>query len=529
MKSSTLSLLLCFAVAGPAFSKPDRAPDLTLKAETAWELPAEGGRTLHTFVIPSSALEGPRFVEAIQLRPGSIGYIRHGVVRSDTTDDSRLLDAESAVIGIPGRPILSTLNRPNGVFAVWTPAAPISEAPAGTAWRIHPYTDLVVTLHLFPDGQTHSIQPEIDLWFAETEPTQQLLNLRLAKETIELSPGESRMIGDSWIAPAPFWVNAVYFDANERATKFRLEFLAPEAIGARLARADAWNPGSESHQFQQLPERRRIPASARFDLKVSYENTAAQGENPPREIRHGFTVADEICEAHIRIIAHNSPTAMRLTESISLHQLNLEIEANEAEIERNGGRVRTHSRLALLYSDLGEHEAAMDEGRKAVELGLENPEAHAALAGAYLANGFTFSAQEHAEKAIELDQFNASGWFNLGIVFLEYGFPVRALNCFENARQEEPRNLRFLNNLSSLLIHEKRYEEAQKHLEVLLMIEPRHAKATANLGRIHEMTADPEKAIELYRRALEIAPEMSISIGPRLEKLTGVRPPELAP
>lgn len=539
MKRAVLAIFVSLLGVAPGFSQqpeaagkgsgPDREPDLTLKAEAAWQLPAEGERTLHSFVIPGSAIDGPRFVEAMRLRPGSIGYIRHGVIRSDPTDDSRILDAESEVVGIPGRPSVSTLYRPNGVFAVWSPAQPISVAPAGTSWRVHQHLDFVVTLHLFPDGEARSIQPEIDLWFTDEEPAQQLLTMRLANEAIELSAGETLTVNDSIVMPAPTWVTAVYFDANRLATRFRLEFVAPETIGARIAKVDDWSPGSFSHQFRQLPDRLRVPAGAHFELHATFENSEARAGGEPREIRHGFTTDDEICEAWVQLIAHNQPTAIRLAETISLHQLMLAIEAAESEIERIGGRVRTHSRLALLYSDLGEGETAVSHGRKAVALGPNSAEAHAALAGAYLSNGFQFSAQEHAEKALEIDQTNASAWFNLGNVLLSYEFPERALNCYENARQFEPRNPRFLNNLSSMLIEEKKLEEARKHLEMLLVIEPRHARAIANLGRIHEQTAEPEKAIELYRKALEIAPDLAITIGPRLEKLTGVRSPAPAP
>ncbi|MEM7011476.1 MAG: tetratricopeptide repeat protein [Verrucomicrobiota bacterium] len=518
---------------------PGQEPDLTLSAAGAMPLAAEGDPQLHTFVIPVGGEEA-RYVEKLQLRPGSIGYVRHAVIRMDSSLESQRRDSKTQEAGFPGRPLYNSVRQPHGLFAVWTPKAQVSVAPEGASWRIHPHSDLVVTLHLFPDGMEHSIQPKLDLWFADEPGRQQLLSARLANETLDLAPDQKRAMSDTLAIPAPVWVSGYYVNANRLGDGYRVEYATPVAtppseedeedekqriygMGARLGRGTEWKPASAKHQFTALAGRVRVPAMTRFDIQIDFANTEENAGRAPIQTEWGSRASDEIAEVYLQLIAHNEPTAIIVGRAIAIHQLGLAIEAAEKRLQDDPENSKAHAELAYLYADIGGGETAVSHGRKAVSLRPEDSNAHAALAAAYLASGFQFSAQEHAEKAIDLDQSNANAWFNLGNVFLHYEIPVRARNCYQNAADLEPRDTRFLNNLATMLIDAKEHEEARQLLEKTLLIDPLHARANANMARIYEATFEPQKAIESYKRALDLAPELAATFGPRLEKLTGKR------
>lgn len=518
---------------------PERDPDLTLTAEGELTLAAEGDPQLHTFVIPIGG-ENARYVEALRLQPGSIGYVRHAVIRMDASLESQRRDAETDEAGFPGRPHYNSVRQPGGLFAVWTPQAQVSTAPSGASWRLHPHADLVVTLHLFPDGMEHAIQPKLDLWLTEEPSRQQLLTARMANETLDLEPEQKRTMRDVLAMSAPVWVSGFYVNANRLGAGYRVEYATPVAtppsadeeednkrrvygMGARLGKGSDWKPASATHQWKALPDRIRVPALTRFDMLIDFENTEAKAGRAPVQTRWGPAPDDEVAEVYLQLIAHNEPTAIVVARTIAIHQLGLAIEAAETRLLDDPESAKSHAELAYLYADIGGGDTAVAHGRKAVALNPDSSDSHAALAAAYLVSGFHFSAQEHAEKAIELDQANANAWFNLGNVFLHYEIPVRARSCYQNASDLEPRDTRFLNNLATMLIDAKEHEEAQQLLEKVLLIDPLHARANANMARIYEATFEPEKAIESYRRALDLAPELAATFGPRLEKLTGGR------
>ena len=63
-------------------------------------------------------------------------------------------------------------------------------------------------------------------------------------------------------------------------------------------------------------------------------------------------------------------------------------------------------------------------------------------------------------------------------------------------------------NLANVLDQQDRWDEAREHYERALTINPFHARAMNNLGIGYSRRGQPEKAVPLYRHAIEAAPDL---------------------
>ena len=96
--------------------------------------------------------EATRWVEHVELRPGSRTAVHHARVMVDETPSSRQLDLQDPEPGFDGMDLLSGAGNPDGHFIGWTPGKTRLRPLDGMAWRLEPGTDLVVQLHMQTSG-----------------------------------------------------------------------------------------------------------------------------------------------------------------------------------------------------------------------------------------------------------------------------------------------------------------------------------------------------------------------------------------
>ena len=116
-------------------------PDLIVKLP-ALTVPADGRDRFWNLVVPIPLTE-TRWVEAIELRPGTKTVVHHARLRVDTTSSSRDLADQDENPGFDGN-IASAASSPRGHFLGWTPGRTRLPPLEGITWRLDPGTDLVV-------------------------------------------------------------------------------------------------------------------------------------------------------------------------------------------------------------------------------------------------------------------------------------------------------------------------------------------------------------------------------------------------
>src|SRR5213594_2812920 len=176
------------------------SPDLIVTLPQAYSLQAEGTDVFRVFVLPVPIAK-TRFVRGFEFRPGNSRVVHHANIRLDKTPASRALDEAEPEPGYSGL-IARSAGYPEGHFLGWTPGQVSPLLPKDLSWRLDPHTDLVIETHMQPSGRRESVQPSIGLYFSDMPPTRTPAMLRLSRQNIDISAGDSQyIITDSYVLP----------------------------------------------------------------------------------------------------------------------------------------------------------------------------------------------------------------------------------------------------------------------------------------------------------------------------------------
>src|SRR5919198_6115687 len=108
--------------------------------------------------------------------------------------------------------------------------------------------------------------------------------------------------------------------------------------------------------------------------------------------------------------------------------------------------------------------------------------------------------QAAAARRVE-DEFDAGQWFDLGLE-LEVSAPEDARDAYRRALELDPHHADARVNLGRLLVESGRAEEAETHFRVVLADHPDHATAWYNLGIALEDRRRPSDAVKAYEQAI---------------------------
>jgi hypothetical protein len=136
-------------------------PDLILKAEKSYMLPARGTDRYWNFNLPVPIHE-TRWVRAVEIRPGDKRLVHHANILVDRYESARIMEKikGSGFGGMEVR-IASEVFDPDSHFLLWKPGTVVTNEPDGMALRLDKGTDLVLNTHLQPSGKAEPIQPSV--------------------------------------------------------------------------------------------------------------------------------------------------------------------------------------------------------------------------------------------------------------------------------------------------------------------------------------------------------------------------------
>ncbi|NIP46524.1 MAG: tetratricopeptide repeat protein, partial [Gammaproteobacteria bacterium] len=436
-------------------------PDMVVTMDTPFTVPADGVDVFRNFVLPIP-VSTPRWVAAVELRPGNPRVVHHAVMQVDPSRSSRRRDEEDAAPGFSGMDMAGS-EPPGGQLIGWTPGK-IPVVDERLAWRLEPGSDLVLQLHMVPTGKPESVAPRVGLHFADSPPPEEAFSLLMRNDNIDIPAGDSHyVIEDSLTLPTAVRAVGIYPHAHYLGKSIEARARLPDGSTRTLIDIPKWDFNwQDDYRFA---EPLVLPAGTTISMRFVYDNSSGNALNPhdpPERVRFGNRSSDEMATLTIQVLA---------------------------ERERDQPLLRE----------------ALMRGR--LEKNPDNWFAHNALGSALRAQGRLDEALSHIDAAIRLHPRHPQLRYNLGNALLDGGRVAEAITSYQQALTIEPDHPKAHNNLAVAFQQSGQLERAVHHYRQQLTVTPFDVRAHANLGTALYDQGNLQAADAAFTRALELDPE----------------------
>jgi hypothetical protein len=270
-------------------------PDLVLEMDEPFEVRAEGRDIYRYFVLPAE-LPDDQWITAIEVRPSARAVVHHVLFFADTTGKARELDEADEKPGFRGRGF-----RAENQIGGWAVGTQAQHYPDGLAVPIAKGSDLVLQTHFHPTGKVEYEKTKVGLYFAEKAPGRQLVAFQVpplygSMAGIDIPAGEAEfIIEDSWTVPVAIDLINVWGHAHQTCVSMKGTATLPDGTVKPILHLPEWDFNWQTIYQYAKPE--RLPAGTRIDVKLVWDNSADNPDNPnnpPERIKWGEQSTDEM-------------------------------------------------------------------------------------------------------------------------------------------------------------------------------------------------------------------------------------------
>jgi Tfp pilus assembly protein PilF len=484
-------------------------PDLVVAMKEPYSVRADGADVFRTFVLPIPTAT-PRYVRALEFRPGNARVVHHANLGVDRTRSSRQLDARDPEPGYAGG-MERDARYPEGQLLGWTPGQAARAVPEGTQWRLEPGSDLIVQLHLQPTGKPEAVQVSAGLYFTDAPPTRTPIGLRLGSETIDIPPAvRDYVVSDTYVLPTAVDVVAIQPHAHNLARRMEATATLPDGATRWLIAIDDWDFRWQDVYRYATPI--ALPKGSTIAMRYVYDNSAANPRNPhapPARIVWGQNTSDEMGDLWVQVIPASPADTAILGEDFRRKAHAEDLAAYTKLLKGDPSNPLRHDAVAQLYLDEGRIDDAIAELRRSLQLNAESATTHYNLGYALSARGRRDEAMAELREALRLDPDYALAHNNLGALLEVTGRLDDARAHFERAVALRPDNVEARSNLAQLLSNRGQPAAAAGQFRAVLALRPDHVQALAGLAWIQATAADPalrnpDEAVQRAERAVDL-------------------------
>lgn len=276
------------------------APDVVLQPAEEFTIPASGPDIYRCFVIPTNS-DHDLNLSAIEFRPSNRRVVHHLNAYYSTRKTGRELDAAD-----PG-PGYTSFSGPGfqaeGELGFWAAGNEPFHLPDGVARRLPRGSDLILQVHYHPTGKPEVDRTGVGLYFARGT-VQRIFHWADATNVdFRIPPGRPNVeVKASWFVPEDVEALAVTPHMHQIGKDFRMTVAHPDGRTEDLLLIPAWDPDWQSTYLFEKPV--TLPKGCVVNVVAHYDNTAhARNPNaPPRSVRWGPGVHDEMCVGYIGVI-----------------------------------------------------------------------------------------------------------------------------------------------------------------------------------------------------------------------------------
>ncbi|MDH5387441.1 MAG: tetratricopeptide repeat protein [Gammaproteobacteria bacterium] len=180
-------------------------------------------------------------------------------------------------------------------------------------------------------------------------------------------------------------------------------------------------------------------------------------------------------------------------------------DAYQASIRVAPGEINPRLGMASLLPDTEQGRVDAEEiYMQVLNLRPNESRAYSRLAAIYNKQGRDKDAQTAYEKSVEFNPSSASARYNLGLLLLKKKKWQEAIDQFQAVLNIDTNNAKAHFNLGRSYYKLKNYEQALKHYQNALSLRSGdYPEVAVNLGLIYSAQNQYDKAIEIYKAALE--------------------------
>jgi hypothetical protein len=174
-------------------------PDTVLEISPAYDVPASGTVEYTYFVVPTGFTED-KWVEQVEVRPGSKSVVHHIVVIVRPPGVKYLPDAKIGEPYVPpkrepkrqpdtGRGVLEFGGSAIEIAGVYVPGGLPYELKPGQARLIPKGSDLIFQMHFTTNGKPMTDRSRIGFIFARQSPKERVINTFISNRNLRIPPG----------------------------------------------------------------------------------------------------------------------------------------------------------------------------------------------------------------------------------------------------------------------------------------------------------------------------------------------------
>ena len=429
-------------------------PDLVVTMPEPFTLPADGKDVYRNFVIPVP-LTSPRYVRGYEFRPGSRA-VHHAFIRIDTSGQARRLDDREPELGFGGMDLPPSAESPSGHFLGWQPGRRPYLLPDGLSWTLPARSDVVLLMHLQPQGRPERVQPSIGFYFTDVGPTNVPIKIGLRSYAIDIPAGATNYSLEETVKlPADANLLAVAPHAHYLARRVEGFAVLPDGTRKTLLTIPDWDFNWQGEFRYANPV--RLPRGTVVGMRFTYDNSTNNVRNPnhpPARVQFGLQTSDEMGELWFQFLGDHPKDREALMEAAQLR----------------------------LIRDIGEL------SRFRLRQDPTDADSTAELGKVLLTEGNIAGAETLFRRALQLRP-SADAHYHLGCVLMERSRIADAGMEFLAAIRLDPEHFQSHNNAGLCFLSQGRLAEAQDHFREVLRLHPGDPTALANLELVERARA----------------------------------------
>lgn len=278
------------------------APDLVLTAPGEYELSGNGIDEYRCFVIPSG-LAGPRFIQALEVRPGNRKIVHHVRNFADLTGQARKLDAADTRPGFDCSLAMAAPYKRIGIGG-WAPGIVPERSADDIGVFLPARADIVMEVHYHRNGLRQKDRSSLGLWFHKSRPPHVQRSMPVANLGIRIPAGASRHEERaSWTVAKPILATSITPHMHLLGVEMRVTATFPDGRKEDLVWAKPYDfQWQTTYRFR---EKIRLPRGTQIEAVAVYDNSESNPGNPNKplkEVRWGEGTNEEMLVAFLGYI-----------------------------------------------------------------------------------------------------------------------------------------------------------------------------------------------------------------------------------